>query len=213
MNVYFASILVLKVFFHLQPMERAHYWYYMLELGFYLSLLLRISVDIKRKVNLQFLSFLQHTLVRVYQLLPQQAMISLPMIKDTQWNWKFLGLFHQDFNEQVIHHFATIVLLSFSYCVNYIRIGTLVMLLHDSSDILLEVKCYLADSLNHWHNLLWLFEIASWLCTFTMMQPWLSVNADIHPISARHYTFPYLLIVNLRNAASSNITRKRMTVV
>ncbi|KAM8850322.1 ceramide synthase 2-like isoform 2-T3 [Spinachia spinachia] len=32
-----------------QPMERAHYWYYMLELGFYGSLLLRISVDIKRK--------------------------------------------------------------------------------------------------------------------------------------------------------------------
>lgn len=68
MNVYFPSILAFQVFFHPQPMERAHYWYYMLELGFYLSLLLRISVDIKRKVNLDFHSLpcLQHTIGKVY---------------------------------------------------------------------------------------------------------------------------------------------------
>ncbi|XP_028282940.1 ceramide synthase 2-like [Parambassis ranga] len=75
-----------------QPMETAHFWYYMLELGFYGSLLLQIPVDVKRK----------------------------------------------DFEVQVMHHLATIFLLSFSYCANCIRVGTLVMLLHDSSDILLE---------------------------------------------------------------------------
>ncbi|XP_027145928.1 ceramide synthase 2 [Larimichthys crocea] len=75
-----------------QPVSEAHYWYYIMEMGFYVSLLLCVSVDVKRK----------------------------------------------DFKEQVIHHIATIFLIGFSYCANFVRVGTLVMLLHDSSDVLLE---------------------------------------------------------------------------
>lgn len=49
-----------------QPMEAAHFWYYMLELGFYGSLLLRISVDIKRKVRTSALMLHTHLLTREF---------------------------------------------------------------------------------------------------------------------------------------------------
>jgi ceramide synthetase len=38
----------------------------------------------------------------------------------------------------IIHHSATLLLLFFSYFVNYWRVGTLVMVVHDVADIALE---------------------------------------------------------------------------
>lgn len=104
-----------------QSMLPSQYWYYILEMGFYISLLLSLSFDVKRKVSLLKISYQKNKFVFTW----------------LRWRWCL-----QDFKEQVIHHTATLTLLSFSWISNYIRIGTLIMAVHDCSDILLEVSAF-----------------------------------------------------------------------
>jgi hypothetical protein len=68
------------------------WWYYMLEMSFYWSLIMSQFMDIKRK----------------------------------------------DFVEMTIHHFATISLMSMSWSANMVRVGTLVLVVHDATDYILE---------------------------------------------------------------------------
>ncbi|XP_053373125.1 ceramide synthase 2-like isoform X2 [Mercenaria mercenaria] len=69
------------------------YWYYMIELGFYCSLIFTLLSDHKRS----------------------------------------------DFGQMIVHHIATIVLIYFSWISNFVRVGTLVLLVHDASDPWLEI--------------------------------------------------------------------------
>ncbi|KAL3831741.1 hypothetical protein ACJMK2_023455 [Sinanodonta woodiana] len=71
-----------------QGIDRDVYWYYVLELGFYWSLVYTLAVDHKRK----------------------------------------------DFYEMVIHHLVTVLLIYFSWVLNFVRVGTLVLAVHDASD-------------------------------------------------------------------------------
>ncbi|KAJ0044117.1 hypothetical protein NL108_008348, partial [Boleophthalmus pectinirostris] len=120
-----------------QPLLDSQYWYYILEMSFYCSLLLSVAFDIKRK----------------------------------------------DFKVQIIHHCATLVLLFFSWCCNYIRVGTLVMLVHDASDVPLEsAKLF---SYAKWEKmfktLFFLFVIVFMLTRLVVFPFWLIHSTWVYP--------------------------------
>lgn len=70
------------------------WWYYIVETGFYWSLLFStFALDVRRS----------------------------------------------DYLQMMLHHLVTIVLLSMGYTVNFVRAGTLIILTHDTADILLEL--------------------------------------------------------------------------
>uniref|UniRef100_A0A3Q3JCL7 Ceramide synthase 3b n=1 Tax=Monopterus albus TaxID=43700 RepID=A0A3Q3JCL7_MONAL len=139
-----------------QSMLPSQYWYYHLEIGFYLSLLLRLTFDVKRK----------------------------------------------DFKEQVIHHIATLTLLSFSWISNYIRIGTLVMALHDFADVLLEG----AKVFNYakWHQtanaMFVVFTVVFMLTRLVIFPFWLIHCTWVYPLEQfapffGYYFFNVMLLV------------------
>ena len=47
---------------------------------------------------------------------------------------------YKDFTEMIVHHIATITLMSMSWSANMVRVGTLVLCVHDAVDYILEVS-------------------------------------------------------------------------
>uniref|UniRef100_A0A667XL24 Ceramide synthase 2 n=1 Tax=Myripristis murdjan TaxID=586833 RepID=A0A667XL24_9TELE len=125
----------------------SQYWYYMIELGFYSSLLFSVASDVKRK----------------------------------------------DFKEQIVHHVATILLISFSWCVNYIRAGTLIMLVHDSSDYLLEsAKMFNYAGWRNACNYIFIVFAAIFIITRLVIFPFRIMYCTwIYPLTVYHPFFGY----------------------
>uniref|UniRef100_A0A7S0IMP8 TLC domain-containing protein n=1 Tax=Calcidiscus leptoporus TaxID=127549 RepID=A0A7S0IMP8_9EUKA len=52
---------------------------------------------------------------------------------------RFIEEYHKDYVMMYIHHLVTIALIWMSYSANFVRIGIVVLLLHDSSDIVIDL--------------------------------------------------------------------------
>lgn len=144
----------------------SQYWYYMAEISFYWSLLFTLGIDTKRKASGRDKQEVDKSTVLILDLVqPHEGSISpsLAHLHPSLFSWLSGSLcvcdvvstptgrpsgaaltwlyfmFSQDFLAHVVHHFAAIGLMSCSWCGNYLRIGTLVMFVHDTADFWLEV--------------------------------------------------------------------------
>ncbi|KAF7246996.1 Ceramide synthase 5, partial [Varanus komodoensis] len=110
------------------------YYYYITQLAFYWALMFSQFTDIKRK---QTATSIYRTLLLEVQCDCGCGMCTAYTVRARHVSRLFKTV--QDFQIMLIHHFATIVLITFSYMNKMVRVGTLIMLLHDASDPLLEV--------------------------------------------------------------------------
>ncbi|XP_064613770.1 ceramide synthase 5-like [Liolophura sinensis] len=104
---------------------------------------------------------------------------------------QFFDVKRKDFFEMFVHHVATISLMFFSWCNNMVRIGTLILVVHDACDYLLE----LSKLLNY---LKWDKICNSVFATFALM--WLITRLTIFPFWIIHSTlFTAIKVVGFCN--------------
>ncbi|XP_028920594.1 ceramide synthase 3 [Ornithorhynchus anatinus] len=133
-----------------QPLLPSQYWYYILEMSFYWSLLFSLGSDVKRK----------------------------------------------DFLAHVIHHLAAISLMSFSWCANYIRSGTLVMIVHDVADIWLEsAKMFSYAGWKQTCNVLFIiFSVVFFISRLVIFPFWILYCTLILPLYYVEPFFSYIFL-------------------
>jgi hypothetical protein len=86
-----------------------------------------------------------------------------------------------DFWQMTLHHVVTIGLLSFSWTVNFVRVGTLILLSHDVSDVLLELGKLVRYSRCHptLGNVVFAVFFLTWIVTRLGYFPFMVVGSGL----------------------------------
>ena len=89
-----------------------------------------------------------------------------------------------DFAMMMVHHFVTVFLVSTSYMMNYVRIGLLILVLHDAADPLLPLaKALRYLRLNPLDDLAFAAFAVAWIPTRHFLMP--SIVVSITEVSPR----------------------------
>lgn len=115
----------------------------------------------------------------------------------------FLDNKRKDFWQMFIHHVLTLVLIALSWICNLHRVGSLVLLVHDFADILLEAaKSFKYANLQKACDASFLLFTISWIVTRLIMYPRIIYSSTVEapqilPMYPVYYIFNSLLIMLL----------------
>ncbi|CAH1978077.1 unnamed protein product [Acanthoscelides obtectus] len=117
---------------------------------------------------------------------------------------QFFDVKRKDFWQMFIHHIATIVLMCLSWVVNVFRIGTLVLVVHDCADILLEAaKMAKYSGYQRICDVIFAIFTIVWITTRIGIFPfWIIKNTSydapkVVPMFPAYYIFNSLLVLLL----------------
>ena len=91
----------------------------------------------------------------------------------------------RDFPEYILHHLVTILLISFSYTLNHMRIGAVIMLIHDFTDVIISIfKCAIDTMSTPIQVLVYIVNVSAWVFyrnyffTFKVIYPYYQQTKD-----------------------------------
>jgi ceramide synthetase len=122
----------------------------------------------------------QDTLLNAFYLVQLSIWIS------TAISHRFFEARHKDYFVMYAHHVATITLIGWSWSVGALRIGFIVLLIHDSSDILVDaVKTanyagYDENSGTYIVEVLFFLNLISWFCIRLVVYPFTVVDSALN---------------------------------
>ena len=90
----------------------------------------------------------------------------------SQFITQFTDIKRRDFWQMFIHHVVTLMLLSISWITNMFRIGSLILLVHDCSDVFLEfIKALKYAKLHKACDMIFIFFVITWIGTRLLIFP------------------------------------------
>ncbi|KAL1243146.1 Ceramide synthase [Trichinella spiralis] len=120
---------------------------------------------------------------------------------------QFVDVVRKDFWVNFIHHITTILLLSFSWADNFVRIGTLVLVIHDAADFWMETaKMARYCKKNRLCNVLFVIFTAVWCVTRCGIYPFKILYSTLLEAPAIILFWTTLIIRIALNAVRSGET-------